>query len=519
MFCRKVMRLLKFFFLSACFSCSLITNVYATSVSTPSDYVDDDVLGDDVLNDDVSLFSNPLELPDVSDEDLKEELGFNQPKPEPASGHVSLFSVDIRDKYSGGKLFYSPLECVSIDAAPKYDDLFFRFKGDSVNLTRDSYFLFEFKNSKNKSFIKRLNFVKDGGSYKIRDNVDKSAFNRVVGYKIHLGKSNLPKPGKYCLRLFMSNEVGDCISIDDCSYYVLNLSPSVRTLFCPSYYLSNTSQFGAFGNISINKGQYGIDIVLRFSHYDLDIIDHGFTVAFTPYEPKFGFADPSTGVKPGTIDNLDKDDSVPNTSNDVVEDTRNTADNTRDTADNTKAIVESQNLILGTLKAIIQHISDQLFAFWNQLAGEFTNLYAKLEKNANDNFTALKEAGKAATEHIVENNNNNTNELKENNDKNTDKALNSYDNSSMNSDNERLRNKLAEQDEFEDLITSSINEPLSSFEFKNPVNQYLLAFGMCGRWLQKLFDSLGGFKDVVNLSFAMTIALICIGMYRFKGGV
>ena len=181
-------------------------------------------------------------------------------------------------------------------------------------------------------------------------------------------------------------------------------------------------------------------------------------------------------------------------------------------------VVNTQNQIIQGIQNLVQHISNQLFAFWNQLAGEFTNLYAKLERNANDNFTALKEAGKEAAEHIVESNNKNTNKLKENNDKNTDKALNSYDNSSMNNDNERLRNKLAEQDEFEDLITSNINEPLSSFEFKNPVNQYLLAFGMCGHWLQKLFDSLGGFKDVVNLSFAMTIALICIGMYRFKGG-
>ena len=512
MFCRKVMRLLKFFFLSACFSCSLITNVYATSVSTPSDYV-----YDDFLDDDVSLFSNPLELPKVSDEDLKEELGFKDPKP--VSGHVSLFSADIRDKYSGGSIVYPDGRWVTIDASPKYDDLFLRFKGNSVNLTRDCYFLFEFKDSNNKSFTKRLNFVKAGSSYEVGDKIDKSSFNRVMGYKIHLGKSTLPKPGKYCLRLFMSNEVGDCLSVGFPRFDLNTFSAKRNKVYSSSYYLSNTSQFGTFGNISIDKDVYSIDIVLGFPHHDLDIIDHSFRVAFTPYDPKFGTFDPSEGVKPGSVEDFDKDDSVPDTSNDVVEDTRNTADNTRDTADNTKAIVESQNLILGTLKAIIQHISDQLFAFWNQLAGEFTNLYAKLEKNANQNFNALKEAGKAATEHIVENNNKNTNELKENNDKNTDKALNSYDNSSMNSDNERLRNKLAEQDEFEDLITSSINEPLSSFEFKNPVNQYLLAFGMCGRWLQKLFDSLGGFKDVVNLSFAMTIALICIGMYRFKGGV
>ena len=512
MFCRKVIRLLNFFFLLACFSCSLIINVYATPVSTPSDYVDDDVLGDDV-----SLFSNPLELPKVSDEDLKEELGFNKPKPKPVSGHVSLFSAHVIDKYAGGwKYLPGDKKASKFPVSPENDERFLRFKHNAGDLTKDSYFVFDFKGAGKKDFKKRVNFKKEGDSFVINDKLPQSAVYGVNAFKIHIGKRNLPKPGNYSLKFFMSSELVDNWRIELPVFRLNKLNKVGNDESFNIWYLNNDSQFGALSNINIDESVYSIDIILYLDKYDSRIFTHGVQIGFYEPETDLNVVDNST---PGVVEDFNPENKTPEANaEDIANSSKDTADNTKDTANNTKAIVESQNLILGTLKAIIQHISDQLFAFWNQLAGEFTNLYAKLEKNANDNFTALKEAGKEATKHIVENDNKNTKEMKENDDKNTDKALNSYNNSSMNNDNEVLKNKIAEQDGLEKQITSKINEPLSSFEFKNPVNQYLLAFGMCGQWLQNLFDSLGDFKDVVNLSFAMTIALICIGMYRFKGG-
>ena len=512
MFCRKVIRLLNFFFLLACFSCSLITNVYAKSLSTPSDYVDDDFLGDDV-----SLFSNPLELPKVSDEDLKEELGFNQPKPEPVSGHVSLFSAHIADKHAGGwKLLPGDSSAHKFPTSPENDERFLNFKHNAGDLTKASYFVFEFEGAGRKQFTKRVNFKDEDGIFTVNERIPQSAVYGITAFKIHIGKRNLPKPGNYSLKVFLSSELVDNwdFSIPYIRLNKLNKAGDYESFNI--WYLNNDSQFGAMSNITIDEKVYSIDIILNLDSYKDRTMLHGVKIGFYEPETDLNALDNST---PGVVEDFNPENKTPEANaEDIANSTKDTADNTKDTANNTKAIVESQNLILGTLKAIIQHISDQLFAFWNQLAGEFTNLYAKLEKNANDNFTALKEAGKEATKHIVENDNKNTKEIKDNNDKNTDKALNSYNNSSMNNDNETLKNKIAEQDGLEKQITSKINEPLSSFEFKNPVNQYLLAFGMCGQWLQNLFDSLGDFKDVVNLSFAMTIALICIGMYRFKGG-
>lgn len=46
--------------------------------------------------------------------------------------------------------------------------------------------------------------------------------------------------------------------------------------------------------------------------------------------------------------------------------------------DNTQQMVEKQDTIIDQIMNVTQTISSQLTAFWNQLAGEFTNLYNKM---------------------------------------------------------------------------------------------------------------------------------------------
>lgn len=47
-------------------------------------------------------------------------------------------------------------------------------------------------------------------------------------------------------------------------------------------------------------------------------------------------------------------------------------------ADATNALVDKQDSIIDQIVDTTQTISNQLFSFWNQLAGEFTNLYNKM---------------------------------------------------------------------------------------------------------------------------------------------
>ena len=57
--------------------------------------------------------------------------------------------------------------------------------------------------------------------------------------------------------------------------------------------------------------------------------------------------------------------------------------NTNQIANNTAQQVEQGDTIIELIKNTIQTISSQLTAFWNQLAGEFTNYLTKMNQQHN----------------------------------------------------------------------------------------------------------------------------------------
>lgn len=64
----------------------------------------------------------------------------------------------------------------------------------------------------------------------------------------------------------------------------------------------------------------------------------------------------------------------------VSDSNQDTANNTATIAENSNRQVEQGDSIIELIKNTIQTISSQLTAFWNQLAGEFTNLYNKMNQ-------------------------------------------------------------------------------------------------------------------------------------------
>lgn len=473
MFCRKVIRLLNFFFLLACFSCSLIINVYAKTLATPS-----------------NGYSGFRKLDDGS-------------------------MPSVLPREPGQRDFDNPSNGDSFRSSGVYEKYF--------DLQKHAFFVMEFVDEYNRKKYLRypLKFsYKDGNlrAYNVDVEIKPSTlFSTATRFYLDLNYRNIPRKNFYNINgSFLSTEglllsgtnlvLSDNTSVDS-STVVYNFDTMKEVILNNQYFSSLHDKPIKFKNSYVSA---------RLFFQLKDIID---LQVFSKHNNHLHFT--FTLCFKGTTVQDDAGNTVRDNSGvnqDMGSNISDMSENIGGMKEALEEVVNTQNQIIKGIQNLIQHISNQLFAFWNQLAGEFTNLYAKLEKNANDNFTALKEAFDDGSTLIANYISKNNRKNMDNNDKNTDKALNSYNNSSMNNDNETLKNKIAEQDGLEKQITSKINEPLSSFEFKNPVNQYLLAFGMCGQWLQNLFDSLGDFKDVVNLSFAMTIALICIGMYRFKGG-
>ena len=85
-----------------------------------------------------------------------------------------------------------------------------------------------------------------------------------------------------------------------------------------------------------------------------------------------------------------------------------TSDNaTQDIANNTAQQVEQGDTIIELIKNTIQTISSQLTAFWNQLAGEFTNLYAKMTQQHSEQL----QADRDNTDDIIATDDANTNKV------------------------------------------------------------------------------------------------------------
>ncbi len=199
-------------------------------------------------------------------------------------------------------------------------------------------------------------------------------------------------------------------------------------------------------------------------------------------------------------------------------------------------ISNSQQLIIQGIDNVILHISDQLYAFWDQLynlihlpemdmMGQILQAIKDINLDITIDFGELKQAINSMSSAIQDkiqgqmtNDNKIHQEQISNDNKIADEIVNGYDDSSLNSANDQLKNALQENAAAEEQIVDQISEPLESFTFENPVTQYLSTFLLFGNFLQDLFASSGAFKDVINLSFLMGIALMVAGLYRFKGG-
>ena len=176
--------------------------------------------------------------------------------------------------------------------------------------------------------------------------------------------------------------------------------------------------------------------------------------------------------------------------------------------------VEQGDTIIELIKNTIQTISAQLTAFWNQLAGEFTNLFNKM----NQQHTEQLEADRTNTEDMIAAEESNTTNIINNNNTNTDKLANGYDNSGMNSDNDRLNGSLMEYDQAEDNLMKDVNEGIGNIDFDFNFDSTLSVISTVSDFLQGIYERSGGFQVVINVCLILSLASCAVGLYRLKGG-
>nr|DAF65737.1 MAG TPA: hypothetical protein [Inoviridae sp.] len=183
-------------------------------------------------------------------------------------------------------------------------------------------------------------------------------------------------------------------------------------------------------------------------------------------------------------------------------------------ADNTAQMVEKQDTIIDQIVNVTQTISSQLTAFWNQLAGEFTNLYNKL----NQQHAEQLEADRTNTDDIIAAEESNTTNIINNNNENTDKLADGYDNSGMQEDNGRLDSALKDYASQEDQVINQAKDKIDGFDYGINFDRLTAPMADISYFLTGIYNGLESLNIPIAFALTLSVALLAIGYYRFKGG-
>ena len=307
---------------------------------------------------------------------------------------------------------------------------------------------------------------------------------------ISISKSGLPSFGRYRIKVRFSSNTG----VEYNGGYFWSQKENTNAATQSSSYLIDVSQVSGDWNVSevIDLG--------GAQQLDIGVYPKSGTTANLPYGGYVSVYFEKTTESPsytGAGGAYTSDNAV------------------SDTALNTSKMVD-------TLEEIVQTISNQLEALWDQM---FNLMHvpqlANDDKNTGLITGAIEEqmdADRQNTEDIIAAEESNTTTIINNNNENTEKITNGYDNSALNAENDKLNNSLTEYDNAEKQVMDKVNHALDDINFNQSLDNYMQPILLCSTFMQRLYDNSGGFKDVINLTLIVSIASIVVGIYRFKGG-
>ena len=243
---------------------------------------------------------------------------------------------------------------------------------------------------------------------------------RIVQFRLYIHRAGLPSAGTYGLSV---NIAQGNIDADISASYIqfdvggTNVETDYRSVYLTNANANNGTSYVGNCNVTIPSNckslSYAFSLKNPTTAFDLGGCDYKFTLN----------SNSGPSVSGGDIDN-----------------TQDMTNNTNQIANNTAQQVEQGDTIIELIKNTIQTISSQLTAFWNQLAGEFTNLFNKM----NQQHTEQLEADRTNTEDMIAAEESNTTNIINNNNANTDKLAYGYDSSAQDQKNDQLGNKLNE---------------------------------------------------------------------------
>lgn len=134
-------------------------------------------------------------------------------------------------------------------------------------------------------------------------------------------------------------------------------------------------------------------------------------------------------------------------------------------------------------------------------------------------FLKLESLGSGSgTKDIIENNNQNTETIINNQNENLDDLKNGYDDTGMTSDHEKLNGVLDDYSKKEDELLDGAKKNINDFSYENYFDKYTKPLADISYFLNQIYGALGALNIPIGFALTLTIALLFIGYYRFKGG-
>lgn len=309
------------------------------------------------------------------------------------------------------------------------------------------------------------------------------------GFVLHKGA--LPPAGKYKMSVHFGSNTNIVYQSSSIWFGVRrnNVSQQESNYYVDGYYSSGDFRLSTDLSIGASTSQLNIS---NFLAYDSPAPPYGGYVSIN-----FTRLSGDAPVQGGSPDSGNVDQDI-----------------NQSISNNTAQQVEQGDTIIELIKNTIQTISSQLTAFWNQLAGEFTNLYNKMNQQHSEQL----QADRQNTDDMIAAGESNTTDIINNNNANTDKITNGYDNSGMLSENDRLNNSLDEYQKKEDEVFNQAMDKVNSFEYGNHFDKFTAPLADISFFLTGIYDGLGSLNVPIAFALTLSVSLLAIGYYRFKSG-
>ena len=353
--------------------------------------------------------------------------------------------------------------------------------------------------------------VASDGSFTIARPAD---YAKLQFIKVELNRVALPSIGKYTFSAdFMSHTGG----FDYLSFYLY--ADKLNT---------NASSESKYTSISFNQssGDYyfttaievGSDLNSVFYNYS---IGPGFSLPYGGYL-KFNFTKLPSDSK--------VDFSTPGTSD--ADKQASNSGNISNINSNVEGISSSLNTFSSSLLSVVRNFRTD----FNNFTGTFTDTYEVLFTHMRNQATRIVSAienihvefGEFAQE-IIDNDNKlhedqlaNDNRLSQeqlaNDNKNHENLVNGYDKSNMDASSNKLSSALDRYENKESELIGSVSGYIDHFTYSDPFSKFTAPLADVSYFLTGIYTGLGALNIPIAFSLTLSIGLICIGWYRFRGG-